>query len=167
MRNLWQEEREVINHTLINHYFIQLISRPKFKELILHKKIDSKEIQDIIKNFANIKIRIHHLLDWANPYSMESSQISELSHFYGIDIEDSSMSKFFREREEYYKNLYKNELSPRIRRTLLAVDDVTNYIDELKRESCSMDEAFVDAFRNSVSLLSQTLREFKEKSYAN
>ena len=169
MKNLWQEEREVLNHTYINHYFSHLISRPKFKELSIAKIFDSKEIQEIIINFSDIEKRVQHLLKWANPYAIDSAKISELSHLHGVDLEDSSMTEYFNDKEQHYKILYQDALIPKIKNTTIALEDVAYYIEELKKESDSIDERFIDNFRNNVYILSESLREFKEieHSYEN
>lgn len=162
MRNLWQEEREVLNHTYINHYFSHLISRPKFKELSIAKRFDSKEIQEVITNFSDIENRVQHLLKWANPYAIDSTKISELSHLHGIDLEDSSMTEYFNDRENHYKILYQDTLVPKIENTTMALANVAYDIDKFKKESDSIDEKFIDNFRNNVYILSESLRAFKE-----
>jgi len=167
MKNLWQEEREVLNHTYINHYFSHLISRPKFKELLIAKIFNSKEIQEIIINFSDIEKRVQHLLEWANPYAINSSEISELSHLYGLNLEDSLMTKYFNDKEQHYKILYQDILIPKIKNTTIALENVAYYVEELKKESDIIDERFIDNFRNNVYILSESLRKFKETEYSH
>jgi len=162
MRNLWQEKREILNHTYINHHFIALISRPKFKELLLNKNFEAKEIDDIILNFANVKQKTTELLEWANPYAVNSKSISELSHLHGVELEDSSVVEYFQNREQHYRAIYQDAIAPKIKNTVMALDDVAYYIEEFKKESDSIDEKFIDNFRSNVYILSESLREFKE-----
>ena len=162
MKNLWQEEREVLNHTYINHYFINLISREKFKELLLAKQYKSKEIQQVIANYAEIEKRVEHLLSWANPYAIESSQISELSHLHGVEIKEKAIKDYVQNKETNYKIIYKNKLVPKIKNTNMALNAVAYYIDMFKKESDSIDEKFIDNFRLTVDSLSESLRKFKD-----
>jgi len=162
MKNLWQEEREILNHTYINHYFIHLISREKFKELSLTKQYNSKEIQQVITNYAEIEKRVEHLLSWANPYAIESSQISELSHLHGVEIKEKSIKDYVHNKERDYRLVYKNKLVPKIKNTNMALNNVAYYMDAFKKESDSIDEKFIDNFRLTVDSLSESLREFKE-----
>jgi len=162
MKNLWQEEREVVNHTYINHYFKQLIFRDKFREVIETEAYESREVQEVTKNFINIKQRVEHLLSWANPYAMNIPQIAEMSHLYHIE-RTKEIAEFFEKQEHRYKDLYQTLIFPKVKQTNLALSKVEQYINQLE-QSDTINSGFVEDLRIATDMLYESLKAFKDLS---
>jgi hypothetical protein len=159
--NLWQEERERINHTYVGHYLSALICRDKFKQLCVNQEFSAKEIQDVIDNFKDIKQRIESLLANAIPYAAEGDEIASLSHLYRSSLDDDNLARIFAEQEEEYKTRCSAAIEPKVKITQQALTEVSEYIFQLEQSSEEIDEVFIKAFQKAVDELSESLREFK------
>jgi hypothetical protein len=157
-KNLWQNKREVLNHTYIGHYLKDLVTRKKFQKIYNDGNFKSKEIKEVIKNSKNIEKQIEELMDWAVPFAMITDETNYLSHFKDKDLENELKEVFERKKEELTKK-YKSKIKPMVDNTLEKTKKLMKLIKKLEDEK--KEDDLIQELIKSIDELSCSISSFK------